>query len=139
MSTDFGIAPVPKYDESQENYSNVVWQVGSFLCVPKTTNDVERTGAIIEAMAAKSREILRPAYYEVALSYKYLRDKESIEMLDIIIDNRTYELEKAFNWGVSSSVDNIVLRSAPAASTFKSMQKMMSKTIEKTVKAVAEQ
>ena len=136
MDTDFGIAPVPKFDEEQENYCNVVWQVGSFLCVPKTTNDLERTGIIIEAMAAESRKILRPAYYEVALSYKYLRDQESIEMLDIIIDNRTYELEKAFGWGVSSAVDSIVLNGMAPASTLKAMSKMLNKTFERVLKVI---
>ncbi len=136
METDFSIAPVPKFDEEQENYCNVVWQVGSYVCVPKTTNDVERTGIVLEAMAAKSREILRPAYYEIALSYKYLRDKESIEMLDLIIDNRTYELEKAFGWGVSSSIDSIVLNGTPEASAFKALNKVVKKKVEMTLEAI---
>jgi len=138
MDTDFGIAPVPKFNSSQSDYSNVVWQVGSFLCVPKTTNNVERTGIILEAMAAKSREILRPAYYEVALSYKYLRDKDSLEMLDIIIDNRTYELEKAFNWGVSAAIDSTILNGKEAASTFTAMSRAINISIEKTVKVIQE-
>lgn len=138
MNTDFGIAPVPKFDENQAEYSNVVWQVGSFLCVPKTTNDAERTGIILEAMAAKSREVLRPAYYEVALSYKYLRDADSLEMLDIIIGNRTYELEKAFGWGVSSAIDTIVLRNGEATSTLTKMDKAINAAINKTIKALGD-
>lgn len=136
MNTDFGIAPVPKLDSDQKEYSNVVWQVGSFLCVPKTTNDKERTGIILEAMAAKSREVLRPAYYEVALSYKYLRDQDSLEMLDIIIDNRTYELEKAFNWEVTKTIESIVNSNAEATSTLTKMAKAINASINRTIKAV---
>ncbi len=139
METDFGIAPVPKYDEQQENYSNIVWDVGSYICVPTTTNDMERTGVIIEGMGAKSREILRPAYYEVALSAKYLRDRESVEMLDLVFDNRIYEVEKAFKWGVSTSVDNIVLNGAPAASSLEKIEKATSKIIKKAVETITEE
>ncbi len=138
METDFGIAPVPKYDEQQENYSNIVWECGDYICVPTTTNDLERTGIIIEGMSAKSREILRPAYYEVALSAKYLRDHESVEMLDLVFDNRIYEVEKAFKRGVSNSVDSIVLNGAPAASTLAKIQKIMDKVLDKAVKELTE-
>ncbi len=136
METDFGIAPVPKFDESQENYSNVVWFVGSYTCVPKTTNDLERTGIILEAMAAKSREILRPAYYEVALSYKYLRDTDSIEMLDLVIGNRTYELAQAFGWGISGAVDSIVLNGKEPASSLEKISKLTEIQINSTLEKI---
>lgn len=133
METDFGIAPCPKYDEQQENYSNVVWSVGSYSCVPISAGDASASGLILEAMAAKSREVLRPAYYETALSMKYLRDQESIEMLDLVIDNRTYDLELAFSFGSSTAVQNIVLNGSEPASTFASQKKVISKLIEKNL------
>lgn len=133
METDFGIAPCPKYDEQQENYSNVVWSVGSYSCVPISAANSSESGLILEAMAAKSREVLRPAYYETALSMKYLRDQESIEMLDLVIDNRTYDLELAFSFGSSTAVQNIVLNGKEPASTFASQKKVISKLIEKNL------
>lgn len=138
METDFGIAPCPKYDESQENYRNVVWFVGSYATIPISAGSVDDSSFILEAMAAKSREILRPAYYEVALSMKYLRDQESIEMLDLVIDNRSYELEHAFSFGASSAVENIVLNAKDPASTFASLSKVINKSIEKTVEKLTE-
>ncbi len=134
METDFGIAPCPKYDEAQENYRNVVWFVGSYATIPISAASVDDSSFILEAMAAKSREVLRPAYYEVALSMKYLRDKESIEMLDLVIDNRSYELEHAFSFGSSTAVQNIVLNGQEPASAFASQKKVITKMIEKTVK-----
>ncbi|MGN1346764.1 MAG: hypothetical protein ACI4V1_08255 [Eubacteriales bacterium] len=138
METDFGIAPCPKYDEMQENYCNVVWQVGSYVTIPISAADIEESSFILEAMAAKSREVLRPAYYEVALSLKYLRDRESIEMLDLVIDNRAYELEQAFAFGASSTVQNIVLNGQEPASAFAKMSKVIEKTIDRTLKDLTE-
>ncbi len=133
METDFGIAPCPKYDDTQETYSNVVWSVGSYSCIPLSAGSPKESGLILEAMAAKSREVLRPAYYETALSMKYLRDKESIEMLDLVIDNRTYDLELAFGFGVSNAVNSIVLNGAEPASTFASQKKAITKLLEKNI------
>ena len=136
METDFGIAPCPKYDEQQEDYCNVVWFVGSYSTVPVSAMDPAESGFILEAMAAKSREILRPAYYETALSLKYLRDEESIEMLDLVIDNRAYELEQAFSFGSSSTVESIVLNNKEPASAFASASTNIATNIEKTLEKI---
>ncbi len=136
METDFGIAPCPKYDEQQEDYCNVVWFVGSYATVPVSALDPAESGFILEAMAAKSRETLRPAYFETALSLKYLRDQESIEMLDLVIDNRAYELEQAFAFGSSSTVESIVLSGKDPASTFASASKNITTKIEKTLEEI---
>ena len=63
-----------------------------FLCVPMTTSDPERTGIVLEAMAAESMYTVTPAYYDVALKGKYARDEESLDMLDIILESRCYDL-----------------------------------------------
>jgi len=136
METDFGIAPCPKYDQQQEDYCNVVWFVGSYSTVPVSALNPAESGFILEALAAKSREILRPAYYETALSLKYLRDEESIEMLDLVIDNRAYELEQAFDFGSTSAIDTIVLNEKEPASTFASSSKSIASKIEKTLEQI---
>ncbi|MBR4895772.1 MAG: hypothetical protein IKZ41_05035, partial [Clostridia bacterium] len=132
----FGIAPCPKYDEQQKNYQNVVWFVGSYATIPISAKSVDESGFLLEALAAKSREILRPAYYEVALSMKYLRDRESVEMLDLVIDNRAYELEHAFSFGASSAVEQIVLNGTDPASALAKQNKMIQKMIDKAVENV---
>lgn len=136
METDFGIAPVPKYDEQQENYCNVVWHVGSYATVPISAADPAESGYILETISAKSRELLRPAYYQTALSLKYLRDEESVEMLDLVIDNRSYELELAFSFGVSNAVNSIVLNGKEPASTFASSSKSIASSIEKALEKI---
>jgi len=96
MDTDFGILPCPKYDETQEKfYSRII--DGWPNCVSVSNRDLERTSVIMEALAVESRNIIKPAYFEVALKYKHARDDESAEMLEIIHRGRTLDLGDAFN------------------------------------------
>lgn len=97
---DFGLIPWPMYDETQDGYYNFVHKTaGKGICVTKASKDVEMSGAILEAMAAKSVDTLTPAYYDVALTGKGLRDEQSAEMLDIILKDRRYDLGYIYNWG----------------------------------------
>ena len=91
METDFGILPFPKYDEAQPKYYSRAGR-GWINCVPVTAADLGRTSVIMEALAAESKNHVIPAYYEVALRTKFLRDDESEEMLDIIEKNRFVDL-----------------------------------------------
>jgi len=98
METNFGIIPMPKFDGAQKGYYHYVHPIASALSVPVTNKNLERTGIILEALAAESYYTVRPAYYEISINGKFLRDEESIEMLDIILETRVFDLAKAFNW-----------------------------------------
>ena len=93
METDFGILPYMKYDESTPEYycTEGSWH-SIFVCVPISISDPELTGAVLEMLAAEGRYTTTPAYYDVALKGKYARDEESLEMLDIIVKARCYDL-----------------------------------------------
>ena len=92
MKDDFGIIPCPKYDESVEGYPSLVDAGCNLFVVPVIASDPARTSAVLEAMAYYGWKDVLPAYYDVALSVKFARDDDSIEMLDIIRANRTYDI-----------------------------------------------
>lgn len=96
---DFGIIPMPKYDKEQEHYISFVHPAVVLLGVPSNCNEKEFTGVILEAMAAESRRTVKPAFYDVTLKTKSARDNESSEMLDIIFENRAYDLGLIYNLG----------------------------------------
>jgi ABC-type glycerol-3-phosphate transport system substrate-binding protein len=98
MGSDFGILPMPKFDEVQENYLTPC-AFATCVAIPITNTDFERTGLILEALTAESARYVVPAYYEVALDMKYLRDEGSVGMLDIILENRIYDLSELYGWG----------------------------------------
>ena len=91
MDADFGIIPYPKYNEEQNTYYSRIEGVNP-SGVPVTAADVERTSVILEAMAFESLGTVLPAYYEVSLKTKMVRDEESSAMLDIIFENHVLDL-----------------------------------------------
>lgn len=100
IKADFGILPVPKYDEAQKDYGCTVNQYhGYTMGVPVTVSDKDRAGIILEALAAKSKYTLHPAYYEIALQRKLTRDDESAVMLDIIFKSTVYDIGAIYNFG----------------------------------------
>jgi len=103
---DYGIVPFPKYDENQDGY-RVFFGANSAnaFAIPITASDLERTGIIIEAMSAEGYKSLIPAYYEVALKAKYLRDENSVKMLDLVTANRTISFSYCYDDYSKASVD----------------------------------
>ncbi|MCL2097083.1 MAG: hypothetical protein FWH10_09330 [Oscillospiraceae bacterium] len=100
MDADFGILPIPKYDVGQLNYLQTVNPyVGVATAVPQSAKSAENSSAILEYMAYESRYILQSAYYEIVLETKIARDEESAEMLDIIFNNRVYDIGDVYDFG----------------------------------------
>ena len=91
MDDDFGIIPYPKFDENDE-YTTAVNGTAHLGLIPITVTDVERTGAIVEALCAYGSKEVIPAFYEVSLKTKAARDDESEEMMDIIKDSIIYDI-----------------------------------------------
>ena len=136
LETDFGILPTPKYDEAQKEYCSLVSQhITGLMTVPASISDPERTGIILEALAAESMYTVQPAYYEVALKGKYLRDDDSAEMLDLIFANRMYDFGEIFDLGGWASQHNIVCKSTSqgVASNYEKYQSKIDKALIKLV------
>ena len=91
MDDDFGIIPYPKFDEN-DVYSTAINGVAPLIILPISVSDVERTGAITEALCAYGHRDVIPAFYEKSLKSKYARDEESEEMMDIIKDSIIYDI-----------------------------------------------
>ncbi len=80
----FGLLPTPKFTKDQE-YGAATLPANS--AIPVTTGNERTTSIIWEAMAAEAYKVMRPAYFDIALSYKYVNDATSREMLDIALSN----------------------------------------------------
>ena len=142
MEIDFGLIPFPKYDSSQANYGHFVHSTSAMLSIPANCKNIEKIAAFVEAMAYESMYTLTPAYYETALTGKYFRDPESKDMLDIILNSRTFDLGSThmFDWGGIASVFTQLLSkgSNAYASSYqkkiKSAKKALDKTVDKLLK-----
>ena len=97
VNFSFGIVPLPKLDESQENYI----AVGGFAhaaVIPSTSKEPGRAGAILDALAYLTDKDVMPEFYDVTMSQKRLRDSKSIEMLEIISKNAYIDPGEVYSW-----------------------------------------
>ena len=141
METDFGILPIPKWDEAQEEYHNVVsLYCAAMIAVPKTAGNPERTGVILEALNAESMYTLTPAYYDITLKTKSARDEESSAMLDIIFESRVYDLGNMFAWGGAFDLPGSLTKSGAdkIASQVETKKKSTETDMKKTLDAILE-
>lgn len=106
---DYGILPLPKLDENQDRYYTPFggWDA-AFVCIPTSTENDERTSAIIEYLAFTSKHIVTPAYYERTLTGRYVRDTDSYDMITIEMENRGFDLGYIYNiGGIKDMVANL--------------------------------
>ena len=89
MEDDYGILPMPKLDEAQENYLQVVSDRVALFGVPITVSDegLNAVCAVFEAAAAEGYSTVIPTYYADALKNKYIRSEKSIEIIDMLSKN----------------------------------------------------
>ncbi len=131
MDDDFGIIPYPKYDEKQENYICYTSPSSSALFIPVTVKDIDRTAVVIENMNALSYETVVPAYYDVVLTGKTLRDNDSEAMLDIMFASVECELAYVYQWGgFQNTYLNLLISDSPAASTIESAKPAVESAIK---------
>lgn len=111
MDTDFGVLPIPKYDESQEKHFTLARTDGYGVAIPVSVIDLDFVAIITESLACESMNLLRPAFYEVSLQGKVLRDNESEGMLDIIFGNKAYDIGYLYSiGGLSDAIRNQVTK-----------------------------
>ena len=140
MKDDYGIVPLPKLDENQENYISPIALWSYFMVIPKTNEDIETTSKILDTLAYLSYRDVVPAFYDVTLNIKNIRDEETTEMLDIIRASRTYDTAYAFGWGSSlrsSIASKIVSGSSDIASDIAAQKESTEAAIKTSLEAFA--
>ena len=112
MSDDFGILPMPKYDESQESYHSQIATSTSAFYIPVSVGNPELVGKVCEAFGYYSMVDVIPRYYEVALKDKYTRDENVGEILDIIRESASTSFEFAYSTLFNNVWPNDIFNSA---------------------------
>lgn len=135
MQSEFGMLPIPKYDEAQEDYVTNMYWASHMVSIPVTCKDVDRAAIVIDTLNYEAAERLLPVYYD-RVSYKGLRDQDSIDMLEIIRSSRYYNWGLSYGWldSIEPTVHSMLVEgngniSALAASASKVVQKLIDKTM----------
>lgn len=112
----YGILPIPKIDETQENYYGGC--TDRPIAVPITVTDLDMTGIIVEALNFEGYKRVFPAYYEIALKSRYADQGDDANMIDIVHDNVIMSFTYLFG-NYASAYNNLLetLFNAKAPST----------------------
>lgn len=106
-SFTYGIVPSPKYNEEQENYISPIAVTVAALAIPTGCPDVDRAGIIVENLASASHKVVKPAYYNITLCYKYNKDPQAIAILDTVYQHGAFELAYVYDFGsLRTTIEN---------------------------------
>ncbi|NLZ37692.1 MAG: extracellular solute-binding protein [Clostridiales bacterium] len=98
MDDTFGMLPLPKFDESQDEYQTTM--MGNFcsMLIPVTNARSEDTALVMDTLAMLSHDEVIPVYYDSTVSQKGLRNEDSIEMLKIMRASRGVDMAVVYDW-----------------------------------------
>ena len=98
---EYGILPVPLYDENQEEYITVVGNPFTLWCVMQNAKDPSMSTAVIECMASEGYRKTSPALFENNMKYRYTPDNagkgDGARMFDIVRESITFDLGRIFS------------------------------------------
>lgn len=129
MKSDFGLLPFPKYDTEQENYITTVTGGTGLLGVPKQLLNEKKTGVITEALAIESYTNIYPVIYETVFENKVLRDAESQEMFDILMNGLEIDFGRTYKYGDYAGLFDTLV--AAGDTTLASREKVLAKAAQK--------
>ena len=135
MNDDYGILPLPKYDENQESYKSYLGFTIPILYLPNNAADAERTGTIMEALCTASYDNVTPQMYEIVTKLKNARDEDSSEMIEIIIRNKFIDTAHFFDVeGYGTLPRNVISQSnTNVASMIKAFERIAAKEWDKII------
>jgi len=144
MEDDYAVLPMPKYSREQDNYRTMtnLWHT-SALCIPRvTTASDEDIGIVLDALSFLSYVDVEPTFAETYLENRYIRDEESAEMINIVLDTMYYDpcfaIYESWSYPINIPLLSLNTGTNTFASTVASQQKGIEKAVEKSKKILEE-
>ncbi len=138
----YGIVPVPKYDETQENYRTVMGNPVTLYAIAINCEYKDACSAVLECMASNAYRLTTPAIFENNMKKKYSVDNVNAQMYDIVRESISFELGRFFNKYLANITDiyfaAVANNSQTWASTSASYRKVLTKSMEQVVKKITE-
>ncbi len=98
VKANFGMLPLPKYEEKQESYRTSIGVSTAYIYLPATIKSPDKVAYILEAMSSESGELVE-TYFTRCLEGKFSRDENAYEMMRIATDNVIYDMGFLYNFG----------------------------------------
>ena len=138
---DYAVLPFPKYDVEQDGYISFITNQIQPMLIPITVADTERAGVVLENLAAESHRLVREKYFEELVNYKYVRDQDAIDILQMLYGgNGRFEIGHVYNWG---GVETTICTGLDGAgdsfiSSMERIEKILLKSMQKTMEKISD-
>ena len=96
---NYGILPLPKYNEEQANYYTCLTMTYSIFSIPTVANNHKKSAIVMESMAHDGYIDLSPYIYESSLKSRYSKREQDRNMFDY--------LRKGVSYDVGRVLDNV--------------------------------
>lgn len=136
MDDDYGIVPLPKYDDQQTEYITYSGFTIPMMMIPANAQEPERTGMIMEALGSASYDNVTPDLLEIVTKVKNVRDEDSSEMINIIIRNKICDTAHFFDLpGYGSITRTLIATPTSNVTSLLKVQKTMAEKQWKNIQA----
>jgi len=136
MESEYGIVPVPKFEETQDEYYNgLLPSWATAVSIPVTSGDPDFSAFILEALSAESVLTVSKTYNELSFNTKGLRDEDSIRMAELISDTHSFDIGFLNDWGGIATMINGLINGTEMnfASKYASLEKSAQTALADTV------
>lgn len=97
MKSKYGLLPLPKYDEAQEQYGSGTQDSHSFTSVMKGTEEQNRRRcAYLEYANYLSYQNSRPYYFEKIMKAQYLGTTKASQVFDLILEHADFDFGEQY-------------------------------------------
>lgn len=111
-TVNYGVLPIPKYNEEQADYRTCFANSASALAVCSNLSDQRAVmvSAVLEVLSAESYKQVIPVYYGTVLKGHYSREQADAEMYDKILSSFVFSFGFAWSTGSLGSISAIFRR-----------------------------
>ncbi len=138
LDFEFGVLPIPKYDKNQDSYCCTVNRYqSSALAIPTTvpTSRHEIIAFALQALSFYNADVIR-AYYQTTLQLQAVQSDDDAEMLDIVYNNRFYDIGAIYEWGTLVNLYGSVISNSGAntlVSSWDSIKSVVETAMEQAI------
>ena len=131
----FGILPMPKYDENQEEYRTCLGFGYTMYNISSAAPSPEAAAATLELMAYQSYLNVTPALFEESMKLRYADQSDDAFMFDIIRDGVDIDIARLFTMQLDKMSYSIFRNAVNGngAGSYISQQKMYEKTLNRSI------
>ena len=99
MEDTFGVVPLPKYDEYQEDYRATMFTGVPAVTLLSITPDVAYSAFVVDALSYETERTVIDTYYDITLTQRSIRNEDSAQMVDqFILPNRGCDIALLYYW-----------------------------------------